>query len=72
MVSATENLCHDEQDLIPADPIEAVLAWHAGDSRAAIETLLADCAFLRDELVVASALLSRGIGRGWMPKLERA
>ncbi|MEY9198477.1 hypothetical protein ABIA16_003593 [Sinorhizobium fredii] len=53
------------------DLIDSVLAACGGDPRLAIQELLADADFLRDQLYTASCLLSRGIGRGWTPKYER-
>lgn len=47
--------------------IEAVLAWHDEDPRAAIETLLLDCRHLRQQLALAEAATGRGILRGWKP-----
>jgi hypothetical protein len=37
----------------------------------AIEALLDDADFLRDQLYTASCLMSSGIGCGWKPKCER-
>ncbi len=53
------------------DGIDAALAWHDGDARATIETLLADCQHLREQLALASGAISRGMTRGWMPSLDR-
>jgi hypothetical protein len=53
------------------DAVDAALAWHDGDARATIETLLQDCGHLRSQLAVANSFLSRGITRGWIPKPER-
>jgi len=54
------------------DLVDAVLAYHHGDHRAAIAELMADADFLRDQLFTASRLISHGITRGWKPKYERA
>lgn len=54
-----------------ADAIDAALAWHGGDPRATIETLLADCGHLRVQLAAARNCISRGLTRGWLPELER-
>lgn len=51
--------------------IDDTLAWHDGDARAAIATLLADCAYLRWQLDLAKRAMSHGFSRGWHPKLER-
>ncbi len=49
----------------------SVLTAHGGDAVAAIRSLLADADFLRDQLFIASNLMSKGIGRGWKPQYER-
>ncbi|MDE1157983.1 MAG: hypothetical protein PW791_06845 [Neorhizobium sp.] len=54
-----------------ADAIEAALAWHGGDPRATIETLLADCGHLRVQLAAARNCISRGLTRGWLPEPDR-
>jgi hypothetical protein len=61
-----EPECEPEVDMV-----DAVLAQHRGDYRLAIEELLLDADFLRDQLFTASSLMSRGMGRGWKPKYER-
>ncbi|QRM44660.1 hypothetical protein [Rhizobium sp. BG4] len=53
------------------DQVEAALAWHDGDARATIETLLADCGHLREQLEIARSFLSKGITRGWSPEIDR-
>ena len=55
----------------PADLVAAMLEAYRGDYRAAIEALLEDTDFLRDQLHTASCLMSSGMGRGWRPKYER-
>jgi hypothetical protein len=55
----------------PEADVEAVLAWHDGDARAAIETLLKDCRYLRQQLVLTEASSSAGFTRGWRPAYER-
>ena len=57
--------------LAPEDEITIALAWHDGDPIATIATLIEDCAFLRSELAAAELLLSKGYGRGWVPRMER-
>ncbi|MBY5362747.1 hypothetical protein HFO97_22940 [Rhizobium leguminosarum] len=47
--------------------VEAVLAWHDDNAKAAIRSLLDDCKHLRQQL----ALASRGMARGWAPRYER-
>lgn len=54
-----------------ADPVEHAIAWHDGDTRAAIRSLLDDVAHLRRQLAVANALIGRGYTRGWKPSEER-
>ncbi|PKA45129.1 hypothetical protein CWR43_04875 [Rhizobium sullae] len=51
--------------------VQAILAFHDDDAKAAIETLLLDCKYLRHQLALAESVLSRGITRGWSPKYER-
>jgi hypothetical protein len=58
--------------LSPEDEVAQALAWHDGDPIATIATLIEDCAFLRQELAAAEQLLSKGFGRGWVPRMERA
>ena len=53
------------------DLVDAMLACHRGDHRAAIAELMADADFLRDQLYAASRLISQGMTRGWKPKYER-
>ena len=57
--------------LVPEDEVTLALAWHGGDPIATIATLIEDCAFLRSELAAAELLLSKGFGRGWLPRMER-
>lgn len=51
--------------------VEAVLAWHDDDARAAIETLLLDCKHLRQQLALTEGAMSRGMTRGWLPDFDR-
>lgn len=51
--------------------IEAVLAWHDEDAKAAIATLLADCRHLRQQLAFVEGAMSTGMTRGWKPSYER-
>lgn len=51
--------------------IDEALAYHDGDVRATIATLIADCAHLREQLAIAKACMSKGLTRGWSPELER-
>lgn len=54
-----------------ADPVDHIIAWHDGDSRAAIETLMGDILHLRMQLALATAAMGRGFTRGWMPEADR-
>ncbi|MBY5566466.1 hypothetical protein HFO55_04245 [Rhizobium leguminosarum] len=51
--------------------VEAVLAWHDDNAKAAIRSLLDDCKHLRQQLALAERVMSRGMARGWMPRYER-
>ncbi|WP_064708993.1 hypothetical protein [Rhizobium bangladeshense] len=51
--------------------VEAVLAWHDDDAKAAIRSLLDDCQHLRRQLALAERVMSRGMARGWTPRHER-
>jgi hypothetical protein len=53
----------DEYD----DETELVLAYHKGDVRAAITTLLKDRDFLIKEIEYTSLARSMGFARGWKP-----
>lgn len=59
------------RDLTPMSSVDAALAWHDGDARATIETLLRDCDHLRQQIEIARGCISRGLTRGWVPELER-
>lgn len=61
----------DTQSVAEVDLAESVLKAAGGDALAAIRSLLADADFLRDQLFIASNLMSKGISRGWRPKYER-
>lgn len=49
----------------------SILNAAGGDPLVAIRSLLADAEFLRDQLWIASNLMSKGISRGWKPQYER-
>lgn len=49
------------------ETIDRALAWHGGNVRATIATLLADCGYLRGQLAVASSMMGHGFSRGWTP-----
>jgi hypothetical protein len=53
------------------DLAQAVLDAYDGDALAALRDVIADAAFLHDQLHTASCLLSRGIARGWQPRFQR-
>lgn len=61
----------DTQSPEPMDLAVSVLEAAGGDPLIAIRSLLADADFLRDQLWIASSLMSKGIGRGWKPQYER-
>ena len=65
------RLFTEPAQLVPEDVVALALAWHDGDPIATIATLIEDCAFLRSELAAAESLLSKGYGRGWLPRMER-
>ncbi|MDX3977031.1 MAG: dehydrogenase [Shinella sp.] len=60
-----------ERDNSPANLIDEALAWHDGDARATIATLLADCGHLRQQVELADKAMSRGFTRGWRPQADR-
>ncbi|NRF08254.1 dehydrogenase [Agrobacterium pusense] len=54
-----------------ADPVDHIIAWHDGDSRAAIETLMEDIQHLRLQLALATVAMGKGFTRGWKPDADR-
>lgn len=62
---------YDIQYSGPVDQIAAALAFHSGDVRATIGTLLADIKFLKEQLAVTQIGMSIGFTRGWQPSFER-
>ena len=54
-----------------ADPVDHIIAWHDGDSRAAIGTLMEDIQHLRLQLALATAEMGKGFTRGWKPDADR-
>ncbi|WP_306928610.1 dehydrogenase [Agrobacterium larrymoorei] len=56
---------------LEADPVAHLVAWHDGDHRAAIKTLMEDVRHLRAQLALATAAMSAGYTRGWAPTEER-
>lgn len=61
----------DTQSTETVDFAESVLKAAGGDPLVAIRSLLADADFLRDQLFIATSLMSKGIARGWKPAYER-
>ena len=59
------------QSTSEVDLTVSVLRAHDGDPLEAIRNLLADADFLRNQLWIASNLMSKGISRGWKPQYER-
>ncbi|MGR9195363.1 hypothetical protein [Rhizobium leguminosarum] len=60
------------RDIVTAEwEIEAVLAWHDDNARAAIGTLLDDICHLRQQLALAEGAMSTGMTRGWRPSYDR-
>ena len=53
------------------DLAQAVLDAHGGDALAALCSVIADAAFLHDQLETASMLIGNGLVRGWKPKFQR-
>ncbi len=58
---------HEIQYSGPVDEVAAAIAWHDGDVRATIRTLLGDCRHLREQLALAEIGMSVGFLRGWRP-----
>ncbi|UYZ11174.1 dehydrogenase (plasmid) [Agrobacterium salinitolerans] len=54
-----------------ADPVDHIIAWHDGDHRAAIWTLMEDVQHLRMQLALATAAMGDGFTRGWKPEADR-
>ncbi|MGO8024847.1 hypothetical protein [Rhizobium leguminosarum] len=61
----------DTQSPAEVDIAVSVLKAAGGDPLVAIRSLLADADFLRDQLFIASSLMSKGIARGGRPQYER-
>ncbi len=55
----------------PIGEIAAALAFHDGDVRATIETLLEDNKFLKEQLAITQTGMSIGFTRSWQPSFER-
>ncbi|KQQ72379.1 hypothetical protein ASF70_12660 [Rhizobium sp. Leaf321] len=59
------------QSTVEPDLAVTVLAAAGGDPLVAIRSLIEDAEFFREQLYVASRLMSAGISRGWRPTYER-
>lgn len=66
-----ENVRPLEKQPETSNEIDEALSWHDGDARAAIATLLADCAYLRWQLELADRAMGAGFTRGWRPSVDR-
>jgi hypothetical protein len=53
------------------DPIEAIIAAHGGDARAAVADLVHRIQHLRHQLTLTSAVMSKGMTRGWQPSMDQ-
>ncbi|TBY84539.1 hypothetical protein E0H40_29740 [Rhizobium leguminosarum bv. viciae] len=58
-------------EAVDNDEHAQVIAYHKGDTHAAIGTLLEDIRHLRRQLVLAEGAMSRGMARGWRPSYDR-
>ncbi|KAB1086380.1 hypothetical protein F4V91_08015 [Neorhizobium galegae] len=67
MQSSPAEFLSDQQ----GPDVDAVLAGHENDARAAISTLLDEIHRLHKQLTLAEFAGSRGFARGWRPAYER-
>ncbi|MGO7300345.1 hypothetical protein ACCS72_28420 [Rhizobium ruizarguesonis] len=58
-------------EAVEDDERAEVIAYHSGDTHAAIGTLLEDIRHLRRQLALAEGAMSRGMTRGWRPDYDR-
>ncbi|MGO6667965.1 hypothetical protein ACCS43_21780 [Rhizobium ruizarguesonis] len=58
-------------EAVENDERDKVIAYHRGDTDAAIDTLLQDIRHLRRQLALAEGAMSRGMTRGWRPDYDR-
>lgn len=58
-------------EAVENDEREEVIAYHGGDARAAVGTLLEDIRHLRRQLALAEGVMSKGMTRGWLPDYDR-
>ncbi|KQS73020.1 hypothetical protein ASG39_04695 [Rhizobium sp. Leaf371] len=70
-MTATAALKTTDQPVTADVLARHIIQEHDGDSFEAIKTLVLELDFARDQLHIASRLLSTGIGRGWKPSFER-
>ncbi|WSG95348.1 hypothetical protein U8P76_23545 [Rhizobium johnstonii] len=68
---ASREVVRVRDDVETEQEIEAVLAWHDDNVRAAIGTLLDDIKHLRRQLALTEGAMSRGMARGWRPSYDR-
>ncbi|MFB2553908.1 hypothetical protein [Ensifer soli] len=61
----------DREPVTNVDEIDTAIAWHGGDARATIGTLIEDCRHLRQQLALAEIAMSCGFTRGWRPTPDR-
>ncbi|MBY3268383.1 hypothetical protein HFO05_07125 [Rhizobium laguerreae] len=57
-------------EAVENDERAKVIAYHRGDTHAAIDTLLEDIRHLRRQLALAEGAMSRGMTRGWLPDYD--
>ncbi|TBY43880.1 hypothetical protein [Rhizobium leguminosarum] len=62
-----QPICEAVED----DERAEVIAYHRGDTHAAIDTLLDDIRHLRRQLALTEGAMSRGMARGWRPSYHR-
>ncbi|ULJ81258.1 hypothetical protein MF410_24565 (plasmid) [Rhizobium sp. C104] len=62
-----QPICEAVED----DERAKVIAYHRGDTHAAIDTLLDDIRHLRRQLALTEGAMSRGMARGWRPSYHR-
>ncbi|MGZ2504530.1 hypothetical protein EHI47_03610 [Rhizobium leguminosarum] len=58
-------------EVVEDDERAKVIAYHRGDTHAAIDTLLEDIRHLRRQLALTESAMSRGMARGWRPSYHR-
>lgn len=69
-MSTISKAAYDIQYSGPVDEVAAAIAWHDGDVRATIRTLLTDCKSLREQVALAEVAMSVGFTRGWRPSAK--